>query len=145
MSSFKQQNSKEGGQPACGRGFDLWYYQERGDGRTYFRLAPLGLALLVVSLILSLIALTAFFFYRSRMPIKDPDITITPPPATTGTPPKSVIKPVTPSVTPPPVYRPPNMNMNTPAASPTAPARGVYDRPQPKATPQTPPSSTPPP
>ena len=143
MSSFKQRNYGEGDQPRRGRGFDLWYYQERGDGRTYFRLAPLGLALLVVPLILSLIALTVFFLYRSRVPRKDPDITITPPPATAGTPPKNVIKPVTPSVTPPPVYRP--LNMNTPAASPTAPARSVNDQPTPKATPQPPPSSTPPP
>lgn len=145
MSSFKQRNYGEGDQPRRGRGFDLWYYQERGDGRTYFRLAPLGLALLIVPLILSLVALTAFFVYRSRVPMKDPDITITPPPATADTPPKNVIKPATPSVTPPPIYRPPNRNMNTPAASPTAPASGVDDRSRPKATPQSSPSSTPPP
>ena len=47
MPSFKQQNSTEGHPPDRGKRYALWFYQEYGGGRTYFRIAPLGWALLL--------------------------------------------------------------------------------------------------
>lgn len=122
MSSFKQQEFNEGSPPTRTRGYDLWFYQLRGD-RYYFRLTPLGLALLVIPVILALVAIVVLFLYRTRTPVKEPDITITPPPAPTDPPTKSVIKPAPPPPTPPRVYRS-NINSINPTITPR-PSRNV--------------------
>jgi hypothetical protein len=124
MASFKQQEFKGGNPPSGSRGYALWYYQLRG-GHYYFRLAPLGLALLVVPVILALVAIVILFLYRTHTPIKEPDITITTPPAPAEPPTKSVIKPAPPPPTPPRVYRS-NINSINPTITPhPKPSRNV--------------------
>lgn len=116
MTSFKREEGNEGGPPSQTRGYNLWFYQLRGD-RYYFRLAPLGLVLLVIPVILALVGVVIFFLYRTHTPVKEPDVTISPPPAPAEPPTKSVLKPASPPPTPPPVYRS-NINSVGPTVTP---------------------------
>lgn len=116
MSSFKHQERNEGGVPPQPKGYNLWLYQLRGD-RYYFRLAPLGLALLVIPVILALVALAVIFLYRTNRPLKETDIKITPPPESASPSTRTVLRPVPPPSPPPPVYRS-NINSPNPIVTP---------------------------
>ncbi len=102
MSSFKHHNSTEGRSPDRGKRYALWYYQERGDGRTYFRIAPLGWALLLVPAVLAIVALVALFIHNANTPFPETDVTIKPLPTAAKQPTQSTIK----QPPPPPAPRP---------------------------------------
>lgn len=125
MPSFKQVKQGEGNPPPQSSGYDLWYYERRGDGRLYFRLAPLGLILLIVPAVLAVVAMVVLFLYNTHTPVNEPDVTIRPRDVSNDPPSGNLIR----MPPPPPPQRArsrPTLNSNKPLVTPTS-ARNINE------------------
>lgn len=110
--------------PARHRALDLWFYEQRGS-RYYLRLTRFAVALILVPVLLSMVAIVAFYFYKKSTPAKKPDININVSSAP-ASPPKTLIK-MAPQPTPPRVRNRQNVNANNPLIAPT-PGRNANER-----------------
>jgi hypothetical protein len=124
MTSCKHHNSDQNNLSRKSKGYDLWYYERRGNDRLYFRLAPLGWSLIVIAAIVSIMALIILFFYNTKAPLPKTDVTIKPSPGSSDTPSNLEIKPVPPRSSQPQVNRRSNFNSINPLSSPQ-PSRNI--------------------
>ena len=139
MSSFKDHNSTEGRLPDRGKRYALWYYQDRGAGRAYFRLAPLGLALLLIPAVAAIAVLIVLFLHNVNTPIPKLDVTVKPLPTPANSPTQNIIR----QTPPPPAPRPAKIvnQAQPPVLSRPTPSDGKditllpKPRPSPTATP----------
>lgn len=118
MSSFKHQNRDANDLTSQSRGYDLWYYEQRGNGRLYFRLAPLGWALLVIPAMLAIVVMILLYLYNASTPIPRTDVTVKPPPDSPDTLSNLEIKPALSPPSKPRVKRAENLNSINPLSRP---------------------------
>jgi hypothetical protein len=118
MAPFKHQNGNENDLTNQSKGYDLWYYEQRENGRLYFRLAPFGWALLIIPALLAIVAMIILFFYNTNRPMPKTDVTIKPPPVSSDTLNNLEIKPAPPQPAPRRVNNRMNFNAINPLSSP---------------------------
>lgn len=100
------------------RGNALWYYEERGNGRTYFRLTLLAWAFFIIPTVLAVLGLTSLYFYNSLTPSPEPDVTIRPRDTSADASSSNLLKRASSAPSPPRVGARTNINSGNSTASP---------------------------